>query len=243
MSNNLDLSQVAVNQGQKEVTINDQSGQLDAAMTEVTTVLVDSTNAVTLSNSQFRRCQFLVIDEDSGDPADATITITVPALKRGSFCVRNDSAFIVQVQINGQSKPVPSVNAGVLAILACDGTDVTQPVAGGGGNYDVGGSFGGTVGSDEVIFRFILPRAVTFPAGLAPSQGEAGVASTGTATFNIRKNTVTFGTMTFTTSATGVMAAASATTFAAGDVLDIIGPTSADGTLADLVFTISGNVD
>jgi hypothetical protein len=35
MSNNLALSQVAAAQNQKEVTINDQAGQLDAALTEV----------------------------------------------------------------------------------------------------------------------------------------------------------------------------------------------------------------
>ena len=32
MSNNLNLSQVAAAQNQKEVTINDQAGQLDAAL-------------------------------------------------------------------------------------------------------------------------------------------------------------------------------------------------------------------
>jgi hypothetical protein len=49
MSNNLNLSQVAAAQNQKEVTINDQAAELDAALTAVLTVAVDDTNAATLS--------------------------------------------------------------------------------------------------------------------------------------------------------------------------------------------------
>ena len=52
MSNNLNLSQVAAAQNQKEVTINDQAGQLDAALTEVLTVEVDDSNAYVLTDER-----------------------------------------------------------------------------------------------------------------------------------------------------------------------------------------------
>jgi hypothetical protein len=55
MSNNLDLAQVAPSQNNKETTINDQAGQLDAALAEVLTIGVDETNAYVLSASQLRR--------------------------------------------------------------------------------------------------------------------------------------------------------------------------------------------
>ena len=55
MSNNLDLSQVAAAQNRKEVTINDQAGEIDAALTDDLEVLVDDTNAVTLTAAQFAR--------------------------------------------------------------------------------------------------------------------------------------------------------------------------------------------
>jgi hypothetical protein len=42
-ASNLALTQVAAAQNQKEVTINAQAGQLDAALTEILSVLVDDT--------------------------------------------------------------------------------------------------------------------------------------------------------------------------------------------------------
>ena len=46
MSNNLALAQVAAAQNQKEVTINDQAGQLDAGLTDkVDVALKDGVNA------------------------------------------------------------------------------------------------------------------------------------------------------------------------------------------------------
>ena len=64
MSSNLDLSQVAAAQDQKEVTINDMSGELDAALTDTVTYLITSTNARTLTNTELRRFNFITIDED-----------------------------------------------------------------------------------------------------------------------------------------------------------------------------------
>jgi hypothetical protein len=52
VSNNLALSQVAAAQNQKEVTINDQAGELDAAISEVDAFLVDDGNALTLTDEQ-----------------------------------------------------------------------------------------------------------------------------------------------------------------------------------------------
>ena len=127
MSNNLDLDQVAGNQNQKEVTGNDQAGQLDAAMTVATTFDIDSTDTRTLTSEEFRRSHLYIIDELGGDPADADITLTVPAVSRGQFVIRNDTAFNVTVTISGQSKAAPVIATGGETTLECDGVDVTQP--------------------------------------------------------------------------------------------------------------------
>jgi hypothetical protein len=50
MTNNLDLAQVAPSQSNKETTINDQAGQLDAALTAKLALTIDSTNARNLTN-------------------------------------------------------------------------------------------------------------------------------------------------------------------------------------------------
>lgn len=54
MSNNLDLDQVAAAQDNKETTINDQSGQLDAAITEFLDVDLTAGN-VTVTADEYRR--------------------------------------------------------------------------------------------------------------------------------------------------------------------------------------------
>jgi len=240
MSNNLDLSQVAGNQDQKEVTINDQAGELDAALTEQVTISVTSTSAVTLTNSQLRSSLYFIIDEDVADPASGAITVTIPAIKRGLFIVRNDSAFEVSVTIASQISTVPTIASGGTSLLSCDGANVEQPAGSGGGAYDVGSAFGGSPTSAEIIFQFIFPRAVTLPIALAESRGTAGTASTGTATFDVKKNGATVGTMVYTASTTATFTMASATSFVAGDVIEIAAPATVDGTLADLVFTLVG---
>ena len=111
MSNNLDLSQIAATQLNKHVTANDQAGQLDAAITEPMAVPVDETNAVTLTAAAFRRHFPFEVEDDTTPPDDA-ITLTVPALKRGVFAVRNTTAHPVTVTISGQSADPPVVLPG-----------------------------------------------------------------------------------------------------------------------------------
>ncbi len=123
---NLNLDQVAGNQNQKEVTGNDQADQLDVAITEINTFTVDASDTRTLTAEEFRRTRTFIIDEAG---ADADIVITVPAIKRGEFLIRNDTAFNVDVTISGQSKVVPSIAAGRESILQCDGVDVIYPDA------------------------------------------------------------------------------------------------------------------
>ncbi len=77
MSNNLDLSQVAAAQNQKEVTINDQAGELDAALTEFITEDVTSGN-VTVTDPNYRAAIRIFV-------TGATVggrTVTLPAIKR-----------------------------------------------------------------------------------------------------------------------------------------------------------------
>jgi len=57
MSNNLELSQVAPSQNNKETTINDQAGQLDAGLTDkVDVALTGITSPLALSDAQALRC-------------------------------------------------------------------------------------------------------------------------------------------------------------------------------------------
>ncbi|HMB76014.1 MAG TPA: hypothetical protein VKN76_06415, partial [Kiloniellaceae bacterium] len=136
MSNNLDLSQVAAAQNQKEVTINDQAGQLDAALTEVLTVQVDDSNAYVLTDTELRRSFFIVVTEGSPVPT-AVIALQAPAIRRGLFKLLNLTAQIVSIEVSGQSEAAPQIPAGENRMLSCDGADVR---AAGTGTPDLGGA-------------------------------------------------------------------------------------------------------
>lgn len=94
--------------------------------------------------------------------------------------------------------------------------------------------------NNQKLLRIKLTRATKFPAGAANSYATASAASTGTATFTFSKNGAPFATVAYTASATGVFTQASDATFAAGDLLEVDGPATADGTLADVGMTLYG---
>jgi hypothetical protein len=126
MTNNLDLAQVAPSQNNKETTINDQAGQLDAACTEVLTIEVDDSNAYVLTDSQLRRHFFIVVTEGSPVPT-AAIVVQVPAIRRGLFKLLNLTQQTVTIEVPGQSESAPQIAALENRMLTCDGSDVRAP--------------------------------------------------------------------------------------------------------------------
>ena len=84
MSNNLELAQVAAAQNQKEVTINDQAGQLDAGLTDkVDVALTGTASPLTLSDAQALRCMVLKLTgTHPGVPGTASVP---PDSSRGAF--------------------------------------------------------------------------------------------------------------------------------------------------------------
>lgn len=107
--------------------------------------------------------------------------------------------------------------------------------------YIVAGFYPGVLADSALCLRHTFPVVVDFPAVLSGSYSKAGAAATAETVFSVKKNGSEFGTITFAISgATGTFAAASATSFAAGDVLTIVAPASADATLADVDFQLKG---
>lgn len=115
--------------------------------------------------------------------------------------------------------------------------------SGGAAAYDVSLYVQGTMTNSELVLRLEAGRDFTIPAGATGSQASAGVASTGNVSFDLLKNGVSFGTVTFNVSATGSFTVASDTSFLAGDVLTITAPATADSTLADVSITLAGTRD
>jgi hypothetical protein len=112
-------------------------------------------------------------------------------------------------------------------------------------DYVVGGFQSGVATSQLRVLGAYLPHAITLPAGLAGSAAQSFVAATASTTYTFSYYRGT----TATTIATFVFAAGSKVatigsvvipTLAAGDILQIIGPATADTALADVCFSILG---
>lgn len=107
--------------------------------------------------------------------------------------------------------------------------------------YDAGGYYPSTPGSSVMMTRHVFTRAVTFPVDLTGSQGDAETAATSDTNFDLQKNGVSFGTMTFAAAATtATFTCASGASFSAGDVLTVIAPGTPDATLADIGWMLKG---
>jgi hypothetical protein len=100
---------------------------------------------------------------------------------------------------------------------------------------------GGVTTASEILFRHEFTAAATVPAALAGSQGSAGTAATASTVLTLKKNATSIGTATWAAAGTEpTLAAASATSFAIGDVLSITGPATPDATLANISLSIVG---
>lgn len=106
--------------------------------------------------------------------------------------------------------------------------------------YDIGFFLADVMTDLELVAKFIAVRKFTIPAGAPGSKANAEVASTGDVSMSLKKNGTEFGTVRFNISATGAFSAASATSFAAGDILTVVAPATADATLADVALTLKG---
>jgi hypothetical protein len=246
MSNNLGLSQIAPAQSAKYATSNTADGQIDAALTEVLSVEVDNANTATLTDEQFRRHFFFDIDPDT-TPPDAAVTITVPAIKRGLFAVRNNTARTVAVTVSGQSLTAPEIAAGGAALLSCDGSDVRAE--GSGDNaaslpYDFGFVKAATPTSSEVIGKVVIPRDVTLPADFSGAFGHVDTNPTAQFDIDVTDDGSSIGTISISTGGTFTFTTDGNTSksVTAGSVIRFVAPASVDATVAGIAATLVGTL-
>lgn len=92
------------------------------------------------------------------------------------------------------------------------------------------------------LLHMVAGCAITFPDDFAGSQAKARVAATASTVFDVQKNGVSIGSITF--SAAGTVGAfttsGGAVSLAVGDELTIVAPGSADATLATIAFALVG---
>ncbi|CAJ2907292.1 Uncharacterised protein [Burkholderia pseudomallei] len=124
---------------------------------------------------------------------------------------------------------------------------VTLSAMVGGSPFDAISFYPGSPGASAVLLQAIVPQKVTFPAGLAGSYGYGGTAPTGSVTCNINRITggtssATVGTMSVAAGATSAtFSFGSAVTFNAGDMIQVVAPSTADATWANVSVALVGS--
>jgi hypothetical protein len=158
--------------------------------------------------------------------------------------------FYGQTNISTSQAPYKLEGAAAQSFLAAVDALFTGPIT--KPQFDVASSLNGTLTPGFVLLTFPFTTTVTFPANLPNSQGVVGIAPSSNAVFTIAKNGIPFGTMTFPAGELrAVFASAADVIFTqtpqisgppVADVLTLIAPNPADGTLADIGFALSGTV-
>ena len=113
---------------------------------------------------------------------------------------------------------------------------------GGGAPYDVVASYTGTPGAAAVVLILTMVRAVSFAANFSGSRGTLSANPTATATYTVKKNGSSIGTVAVSTGGVFTFATSggAAQSFAAGDRMTVEAPSPADSTLANVGLTFAG---
>lgn len=109
--------------------------------------------------------------------------------------------------------------------------------------YDVRFGFNSVPTAAQVLDTIVLPRSVTFDANFAGSVGKIYVNPTASFVMSLLDDGVAFGTVTVSTSGVFTFATSSGVpyTLAAGSILTLAAPASADATAANCAFTLKGS--
>lgn len=104
--------------------------------------------------------------------------------------------------------------------------------------YDLGFPVFSKPKASEQVFRFVAARAYKLPADQTNGRALAQTAATASAVFTITKNGTQIGTVTFAAgSTTGTISISADVSFAVGDRIMVVAPSTVDSTLADIDFT------
>ncbi len=109
--------------------------------------------------------------------------------------------------------------------------------------YDPAFLFTGTPTNSQTL-RMVVGRPFKSGTNFTGTRCSAATAATSQADFLIKRNSSTVATLRFAAAGTTCTIVGGVTTsFAAGNVLTVVAPSSADGTLANIAITIVGTVN
>lgn len=251
-----DGSLIAQSQSQKEVTSNALDNLLsNATQKQLAVALADLSGSPSASEAVLSFDDFYghAVFALGGSPTAALGLLLVPGGGAHFFAVTNGSGIDASVAVGDAGSPAGAqvtVPAGGAKLLHSDGSDIVELASGAGAQpYDLA-FFLPAIVADVLLAQSVAARGFILPAALAGSRARAATplaSGEPDAVLSLRRNGVEFGTLTFAAlDDVGVFAAAGATVFAPGDLLQVFGPALGSPTptiaLADVSVTFRSQV-
>lgn len=235
----LGLVTLTVGQTGKETTANNMTTRLEQATQRTFSVDMSGGN-VALTETQWVSNYVFECD---GQTADRTLTVPDEVASNGAntsqrvFAVHNiDTVFNAIVQQDALGDTV-TVLPGEAVMLRADGTNVFRI----DNAFDFGGYVAGAPTGSANMYRFIADRPFRLLTGLPGAVSNVRVAFAAAKNYDLQKNGVSIGTMSFAMAATtATFTFASDVDFVSGDVFGIIAPVAPDAAALDHSWTFPG---
>lgn len=174
----------------------------------------------------------------TGDTANNLFVGVVTALTDGKMTIGGSDGDVIVDDAAGESVTISKWES-----RRTTSQDIADLGGGGSNIFDPACFYPGVPANSALLLYVPITRATTFAANFAGSYAKATVAATAETVFDIQKNGVSVGSITFAasgTSGTFVSSGGTEVSFAAGDVLSIVGPATADATLANIGIAMAG---
>lgn len=181
-----------------------------------------------------------LVDVDVGGAADGTsiiktggVYIPFTPVNPADFLLLAGGTMTGALELAGA--PSTALEAATKAYV--DGQFATQSP------YDIGIFFEGIPAADQVLYRLNVPRGLSLPLNLTGSVADANVGATAAYSIDIRKNGVSIGSVDWAAAAsTATFTFAAEVTFVSGDTLELVAPSTPDGTLENISVTLAAVV-
>lgn len=158
-----------------------------------------------------------------------TVSLDITAASNN---VKNDAIIALESKV-GVTSSTPT-NRTVLRGGTTAGTSSWEQI-----EYDISLHAEYTIAANQVLLRFVAPRAFTIPSG--NFFGRASIGPTANRDFLVQKNGSTFATLRFASGSTTLsIVSSTSTNFAANDLLSILGPSTSDTNLSGVSITLAG---
>ena len=240
----LNITELAENQANKYISINNILRDLERATNRKLAKTVTGTGPVNLNTDECTKYVYYVASGGSGN--FNFVFLGEPDGVNNAdrlFVFKNGSSNVATVKSDDTGTTV-TVNAGASALIHQSHDDMVKLAEFDGlttAPYDIGFSYPGSPTGSLEVLKFVAVRAIDFADDFAGSQGHVGTNPASTATFDVKKNGSSIGSIQVSTSGVFTFATTGgAVSLSAGDRISIQAPSPADASMADIGIVLKG---